>query len=178
MRDYQDYGALIGRFASEFGMQAVPERSVVEPALAPSCRRGTLRRLNYGQDGPERIGKNIERNLPIALHPGTDGYLYLRRSTRPRRWPTRCIFRRRFDADRRCSGALVWQLDDCWPSVSWSLLGYCNEGETPRRKPSFYSVRRELLPWVLGLAPVAGAQASRSGWSPRIERATSWVTPR
>lgn len=158
MRDYQDYGALIGRFASEFGMQAVPERSVVEPALAPEAVDPvTLRRLNYGQDGPERIGKYIERNLPVTPHPGTDGYLYLSQVNQAEAMAYAVrIFRRRFDADRRCSGALVWQLDDCWPSVSWSLLGYCNEGETPRRKPSFYSVRRELMPWVLGLSPVAG----------------------
>lgn len=160
MRDYQDYGQLIGRFASEFGMQAVPEPQVVAPALSPAPLDETaLRQLNYGQDGPERIGKYIDRNLPRALQPGADGYIYLSQVNQAEAMAYAVrTFRRSFDHSRRCSGALVWQIDDCWPSVSWSLLGFCNEGEQPCRKPSFYSVRRELLPWVLGLQPsVAGS---------------------
>lgn len=161
MRDYQDYGQLIGRFASEFGMQAVPDRAIVGPALAPSeVDETTLRQLNYGQEGPERIGKYIARNLPSDIHTGADGYIYLSQVNQAEAMAYAVrTFRRSFDSSRRCSGALVWQLDDCWPSVSWSLLGFCNEGEQPRRKPSFYSVRRELLPWVLGLQPAASGHA-------------------
>lgn len=158
MRDYQDYAQLAGRFASEFGMQAVPDLLLARRALAPrSVDEATLRDLNYGQEGPERIGKYIARNLPSRPHPGIEGYVYLTQVNQAEAMAYAMrAFRRGFDSSRRISGALVWQLDDCWPSVSWSLLGFCDEGQRPRRKASFYAVRRELLPWVVGLA--AGAR--------------------
>ncbi|MBL9004716.1 MAG: hypothetical protein JNJ46_10740 [Myxococcales bacterium] len=155
MRDYQDYGQIAGRFASEFGMQAVPDLAIARRCLAPKAvDEAALRDLNYGQEGPERIAKYIGRNLPSAPHAGVAGYVYLTQVNQAEAMAYAVrAFRRGFDATRRCSGALVWQLNDCWPSVSWSLLGFCDEGERPRRKASFYAVRRELLPWIVGLAP-------------------------
>lgn len=169
MRDYQDYGQIAGRFASEFGMQAVPDLAIASRALAPrAVDEASLRDLNYGQEGPERIGKYIARNLPAAPHPGVEGYAYLTQVNQAEAMAYAVrAFRRGFDSRRRISGALVWQLDDCWPSVSWSLLGFCDEGQRPRRKASFYAVRRELLPWVVGLAP--GPQA------PALDRVELWV---
>lgn len=157
MRDYQDYGQISGRFASEFGMQAVPALPIVRRALSSlPVDETTLRDLNYGQEGPDRIAKYIARNLPSHLHPSVDGYVYLTQVNQAEAMAYAVrAFRRGFDGKRRCSGALVWQLDDCWPSVSWSLLGFCDEGQRPRRKASFYAVRRELLPWIVGLAPSA-----------------------
>jgi beta-galactosidase/beta-glucuronidase len=36
-----------------------------------------------------------------------------------------------------CSGSIIWQLNDAWPVVSWSLVDY-----TLERKPAWYAVRR------------------------------------
>ena len=40
------------------------------------------------------------------------------------------------------AGALVWQLNDCWPVTSWAILDYAL-----RPKPAYYVTRRELAPW-------------------------------
>ena len=40
-----------------------------------------------------------------------------------------------------CSGALIWQLNDCWPCVSWSLIDY--DGVA---KPSWATTRRAFAP--------------------------------
>lgn len=41
----------------------------------------------------------------------------------------------------RCSGAVVWQLNDCWPVVSWAAI----DGDE-RRKPLWYALRDAFTP--------------------------------
>lgn len=46
---------------------------------------------------------------------------------------------------RTCAGALVWQLNDCWPAISWALVDY-----RQRPKLAYYALARELAPLTLG----------------------------
>lgn len=43
--------------------------------------------------------------------------------------------------DRKCGGALVWQLNDCWPTMSWAVVDYYLI-----KKPAFYAIARALRP--------------------------------
>ena len=52
-------------------------------------------------------------------------------------------FRRR---KPHCSGTLVWQLNDCWPVLSWALLDYHGFG-----KAAYYAVRRAFAPVLASL---------------------------
>jgi beta-mannosidase len=45
------------------------------------------------------------------------------------------------------AGALVWQLNDCWPVTSWAIVDYYQ-----RPKPAYYVIRRALAPFAVGLA--------------------------
>lgn len=45
-----------------------------------------------------------------------------------------------------CSGALVWQMDDCWPGQSWSIVDH-----ELRPKLAYYAVKRELRPISIGM---------------------------
>lgn len=47
---------------------------------------------------------------------------------------------------RECGGALVWQLNDCWPVVSWALVDYFLV-----KKPAFYAVKRDLSPLTISV---------------------------
>jgi beta-mannosidase len=49
-------------------------------------------------------------------------------------------FRRR---KPHCSGTLFWQLNDCWPVLSWSVLDYYGFG-----KAGYYYVRRAYAPML------------------------------
>ena len=45
-----------------------------------------------------------------------------------------------------CSGALVWQLNDCWACTPWSIVDYCL-----RPGLAYFAVKRELQPITIGL---------------------------
>jgi beta-mannosidase len=47
-------------------------------------------------------------------------------------------FRRR---KPHCSGALVWQMNDCWPVLSWSVMDYYGAG-----KAGYYYLKRVFAP--------------------------------
>lgn len=55
-------------------------------------------------------------------------------------------WRRQWGDDRRCGGALVWQLNDCWPGISWAIADY-----HLRPKPAYYAVSRALKPLAIGV---------------------------
>jgi beta-mannosidase len=42
---------------------------------------------------------------------------------------------------RQCGGALVWQLNDCWPAISWAVIDHFLV-----KKPAFYAIKRALSP--------------------------------
>jgi len=44
------------------------------------------------------------------------------------------------------AGALVWQINDCWPVTSWAIVDYFL-----RPKPAYYTIARELRPYTVGM---------------------------
>lgn len=50
-------------------------------------------------------------------------------------------WRRQWGDERHCGGALLWQLNDCWPTISWAIVDYFL-----RPKPAYYAVKRVLNP--------------------------------
>ena len=47
---------------------------------------------------------------------------------------------------RKCGGVLVWQLNDCWPTMSWAVVDYYL---VP--KPAYYAIKRALRPVDVGV---------------------------
>lgn len=58
------------------------------------------------------------------------------------------LWRRQWKGPGReyCAGALVWQLNDCWPVTSWAIVDYYL-----RPKLAYYTIKRELSPLTVGL---------------------------
>ncbi|UNI14109.1 Beta-mannosidase [Purpureocillium takamizusanense] len=48
---------------------------------------------------------------------------------------------------RKCGGVLVWQLNDCWPTMSWAVVDY---HLVP--KPAWHAIRRALQPLDVGVS--------------------------
>ncbi|MEW2547925.1 glycoside hydrolase family 2 TIM barrel-domain containing protein [Streptomyces sp. NPDC047002] len=49
----------------------------------------------------------------------------------------------------RCAGAVVWQLNDCWPAISWSAVDAAG-----LEKPLWYALRRAFAPRLATVQPV------------------------
>src|SRR5690606_11438809 len=70
----------------------------------------------------------------------------------------------------RCMGAIMWQLNDCWPVTSWAAVdGY------GRRKPLWYALLRVFADRLITVRPrdgglvVAVINDSASAWAGQLE---------
>jgi len=158
MADYRDYPKFSGRFISEFGMEAAPALSTLEAYIRPEDQAidsSVLRHHNKASDGPERLAHYLETNTPL---PKTlEDYVYLTQFIQSEAMAAGIDgWRRQWGGAGKyaVSGALIWQLNDCWPVISWALADHQR-----RVKPAYYRVRRALAPISLGIAPINGGLA-------------------
>ena len=139
-------------------MQAVPSLSTVERGLGfvpdgPSVLAG----LNKGTDGPERIGCTwiaTSPRPPIWRRTSTQHSCYKPKRSRMALPVSVAVSE---PAKREAAVVHWWQLDDCWPGVSWSILDHypaadADAGRPVRRKASYYAIRRALSSHVIGMS--------------------------
>lgn len=149
MADYHDYVDYHGRFVSEFGMQAAPESRTIEGFTAPEDRTphsAVMVHHNKATDGPKRLEHYLSANLPPVTE--MDDYIYKTQFVQSEAVAAAVNgWRRRWGgpAQYRTGGALVWQINDCWPVISWALADYHK-----RPKPGYFHFRRRLAPFVVG----------------------------
>ncbi|RFU33526.1 hypothetical protein B7463_g2820, partial [Scytalidium lignicola] len=152
---YQNFDKLVGRFVSEFGMEAFPNIKTIDGYLPK------------GKDDPDRY----PQSSTVDFHNKADGHerriaLYLVENFRYAPDPieqfiystqlmqAECLasayrlWKRQWKGPGReyCGGALVWQINDCWPVTSWSIADY-----HLRPKHAYYTVKREMAPISCGI---------------------------
>lgn len=146
---YQDWQQFQGRFVSEFGMESLPSydtlsQYVGSEELAPQSRlveyhnkaAGASRRLASYCLENFSIGAGLKHWIYLTQLMQSECYSYAYKLLR-REWKT---------TGRRVGGALVWQLNDCWPGASWSIIDYHE-----RKKLGFYAIKRELSTVVVAM---------------------------
>lgn len=154
MQPYQSYGQFEGRFVSEFGLQSYPALSTLEAVLPPDQRFPQSAAVAHHNkagpadrpDGHRRLAVYLADNLrdPVTL----EGYVYATQFLQAEAMKyAYSRFRRRWGRSgaRAVGGALVWQLNDCWPAISWSLI---DSAGSP--KPAYYTAARELALLSIG----------------------------
>ncbi|HLG78189.1 MAG TPA: glycoside hydrolase family 2 protein [Ktedonobacteraceae bacterium] len=159
MAPYHDYASFPSRFVSEFGMQSLPHPSTIAAYIPETERYAQSRTMewhNKGVDGPRRLSAYITDTVRTPSELGS--YIYATQFIQSealtagfRAW------RRRWNGAGGdvVGGALVWQLNDCWPVTSWAIVDY-----TRRPKPAYYSIRRALAPIAIELTHVSPSVAA------------------
>jgi beta-mannosidase len=144
--DYAHYEDYAPRFVAEFGYQGpavLPTlvEAVGDSALDPSDPSLALHQKAGG--GNEKLQAGLDRHFPSAAQSGLGWYL-ASALTQAR---AVSVGARHFRALDRCGGAIYWQLNDCWPAISWSVVDVRG-----RRKLSWYALREAFADRLLVLA--------------------------
>ncbi len=158
MAPYQDYPQYRSRFVSEFGMASPAGHAAIEEFAAPEERYPESRTFDHhlkAAGGQRRIASYLADNL---RHPtDLDGYVFSTQLVQSealaagvRGWRREW----RGPGSYGCSGALVWQLNDCWPVTSWAVVDY-----RLRPKPAYHVLKREFQLVTIGMAATEGGVA-------------------
>lgn len=155
--DYTAYREEIPRFCSEFGFQAPPAwhtvvRAMSRPDGSPGGKQDPIWLLHQkAEDGNDKLDRGLEPHIGVP-----DDFVDWHWATQLNQaravahaithyrswWP-------------RTAGAIVWQLNDCWPVTSWSAI----DGDEIA-KPLWWALRASYADRILTvqsrLDPVTG----------------------
>ncbi|KAF2719673.1 glycoside hydrolase family 2 protein [Polychaeton citri CBS 116435] len=141
---YQTFDQLGGRFNSEFGLEAFPHINTIKhfctdlSQLYPQSRMMDFHNKAAGHE--RRIATYLVENFRTETE--LEKYIHLTQLSQSEAMSFAYKgWRRQWGQQRRCGGALVWQLNDCWPTISWSIVDYFL-----RKKPAYYAIKRALAP--------------------------------
>ncbi|PSN75124.1 glycoside hydrolase [Corynespora cassiicola Philippines] len=151
MSPYQQLPHMGGRFVSEFGMEAYPHLETLEKSITNDADRypGSMamdfrnKAIGHERRLVSYVAENfrIRYDLPSYTHltqvMQADAMAWAYKSWR-RDWGSK--------GKRKNGGALVWQLNDCYPTMSWAVVDYYL---VP--KPAYYAIKREMEPIVVGV---------------------------
>jgi beta-mannosidase len=135
---WKDYNTVSGDnslFVSEFGFQGPADQSTLEEAIPPddrSVQSEIFEFHNKQVDGNERIFRFLAEHLPVKTD--WEDFLFLARLNQGLALKT-CLQHWRSNYPVT-NGALIWQLNDCWPVTSWAII---DSNLLP--KPAYYFVK-------------------------------------
>ncbi len=139
-KPFTEYRKFFFRYASEFGFQSFPCMETIEAFTRPEDR-------NVYSYVMEKHQRNASANGVIAsylsqtyLYPSTlDTFVYASQLLQAQAIQYGVEHWRR--SRGRCMGAVIWQLNDCWPVISWSSIDYFG-----RWKALHYYAKRFFAP--------------------------------
>jgi beta-mannosidase len=145
-QDFAVYRLDHARFVTEFGFQAPPDRRTLESVMAPGDRSPqspVMEHHNKQVEGTERLFRFLAAHYPVTG--SWQDFLYTGQLLQAE--ALKCAVehwrRRKF----RTGGVLFWQLNDCWPVTSWSVI---DSGLHP--KAAYYAARRFFAPVLVSFA--------------------------
>jgi beta-mannosidase len=151
--DWVHYRDSTARFSSEFGFASAPGPRAwrrclprVKDPLSLDVRERAARFHDKTAKGYDTFVGYVELHYPRAAN--------LRDWTYYSQLNQRDALRFAVEHYRRsefCRGALLWQLNDCWPAQSWAVLD--SEGEY---KAAAFELRRLYAPLLLSLEKLEG----------------------
>lgn len=145
--DYLEYRSAIPRFVAEFGFQAPANHSTLMPAIhdeQPAPDSPGMLNHQKAIDGNLKLERGWTGHLPTPT--GFDDWYFTTQLDQAR--AIGCAVSHYRSYSPRNGGYIVWQLNDCWPAVSWAVID-----SNGRHKPLWYALRKLNAPRVLLLQP-------------------------
>lgn len=147
-KPYEVYRDYMSRFLSEFGFQSLPSAKMLAEWMQPAgfLSEGMAHRQSC-RHGNGYLLKRIAEYYRVPDSFPLQAYLSQRLQADMVDYVIRHLRRHR----GRCMGSLYWQINDCWPGISWSSMDY--DGGW---KPLHYEAREFYAPHLLILTEREG----------------------
>ncbi len=120
---FEAYKTKVPRFMSEYGFQSLPDINTIESFTQPEDRYLNSEAMKSHQKNPkgfQLINEYMERDFDVPA----DFEEYIQTSQKLQTYGYKMAIEAHRRAKPRCMGTLYWQLNDCWPAVSWSSIDY------------------------------------------------------
>ncbi|OTA85292.1 glycoside hydrolase family 2 protein [Hypoxylon sp. CO27-5] len=152
MNRYQETYKMSGRFISEFGMEAYPHLETIRGMIQDPQQQypGSMMMdfRNKAIDHERRMISYVAENFQVKYD--LPSYTHLTQVVQAETMHYAYkMWRREWGepGSRKCGGVLVWQLNDCWPTMSWAVVDYYLV-----KKPAFYAIANALKPLAAGIS--------------------------
>ncbi|MCC6384763.1 MAG: glycoside hydrolase family 2 protein [Bacteroidia bacterium] len=136
-KPFSDFENQVPRFMSEFGFQSMPAKETLQAAGAygkldnqalqshQKHNRGFNIINEYMSRELGRIPETIDEYISLSQQLQAEGVIK--------------GIRAHLKAESYCMGSLFWQLNDCWPGVTWSAIDYFG------RKKKLYDEAKKIF---------------------------------
>ncbi|RPA93439.1 glycoside hydrolase [Choiromyces venosus 120613-1] len=175
--DMHIWDDLIGRFVSEFGFESPPNMRTINHMLPnPTTRQSQSLPFLAHDKGPgaeRRATMYMGENFRFKMDPLED-YVYCAQLLQSEAIGFAVnTWRREFrgPGEENCSGALVWQLNDNWPGISWAIADYYL-----RPKPAFFTMKRALAPISISSGRIQKSKIAFWACSPLLTETSATLT--
>ena len=143
LKPFTEYRKHFFRYASEFGFQSFPCMETIRSFASEEDMNPYSYVMEKHQRNASANGRIAEYLSQMYLYPRTfDGFVYASQLLAAQGIQYGVEHWRRNRG--RCMGAIVWQLNDCWPVTSWASLDYFG-----RWKALHYAEKRFFAPVMI-----------------------------
>ena len=142
-KDYKEYENDHARFVTEFGFQAPAHIRTIEPVTVPADRHplsSVMEHHNKLPEGTERLYRFQAGHVTVGRD--LEDFIYKGQIVQAEALKTAIEHwrRRKFNT----AGAMFWQLNDCWPVTSWSVID-----SALRPKAAYYYAKKFFAPTLV-----------------------------
>ena len=143
LKPFTDYRNYTFRYVSEFGFQSFPCRETIDSFTLPEDRNIFSYVMEKHQRNSSANGRIVAYLSQMYLYPSNlDLLVYASQLLQAQAMQYGVEHWRRHRGE--CMGAVIWQLNDCWPVASWSSIDYYG-----RWKALHYYARRFFAPVLI-----------------------------
>lgn len=146
--DFSIFDSTTGRFMSEYGFQGFPPLETIKKMTTqkePTLQSKAIKTHQKHARGMKIIRQYMKEYYPIPK--SLEDFVYISQLLQAEG------IRTGIESHRRkmpyCMGTLYWQLNDCWPAISWSSLDYYKN-----KKALHYFVKEDFKNTMLSINKV------------------------
>lgn len=145
LKPFTDYRNYLFRYVSEFGFQSFPCMETIQAFTLPEDRNVFSYVMEKHQRNASANGKIVSYLSQMYLYPrDMELLVYASQLLQAQAMQYGVEHWRRNRDGKHCMGAVVWQLNDCWPVASWASIDYFG-----RWKALHYYERRFFAPVLI-----------------------------